>query len=96
MHTWLTNSQQGIQEYPVERIVSSVNAGSYYIESNSFTTPWTAAHQAPGLMRFSRQEYLSGLPFPSTGDVPNPGMVPESPALAGGFFTTEPPGRPFS
>ena len=42
-------------------------------------------------MRFPRQEYWCGLPFPSPGDLPNPGTDPESPALAGGFFTTEPP-----
>ena len=43
---------------------------------------------------FSRQEYWSGLPFPPLGDLPDPGFKPASPALAGGFFTTEPPGKP--
>ena len=42
----------------------------------------------------SRQEYWSGLPFPSPGAVPNPGIEPASPALAGGFFTAEPSGKP--
>ena len=46
------------------------------------------AHQAPLSMRFSRQEYQSGLPFPSPGDLPHPGIELVSPALAGGFFTT--------
>ena len=46
-----------------------------------FATPWTVAHQAPPSMAFSRQEYWSGLPFPSPGDLPNPGMEPGSPAL---------------
>ena len=46
--------------------------------------------QAPLSMGFPRQEYWSGLPFPSPGDLPNPGMEPASPALAGRFFTTEP------
>jgi len=55
----------------------------------------TIALQAPLPMGFSRQEYWSGLPFPSLGDLPNPGIKPESPALAGGFFTTEPQGKPF-
>ena len=53
--------------------------------------PWTGAHQAPLSMGFSRQEYWSGLPFPSPEDLPNPGikLVPlVSPALAGRFFTT--------
>ena len=60
-------------------------------------TPWTIAHQAPLFMGFSRQDYRSGLPFPPPGDLPNPGIKPESlasPALAGGFFTTAPPGNP--
>ena len=51
------------------------------------------AYQAPLSIGFSRQEYWSGLPFPSP-DLPNPGIEPRSPALAGGFFTTEPPGNP--
>ena len=59
-----------------------------------FATPWTAAQQAPLPMGFARQEYWSGYPFPSPGDLPNPGIKPTSPALAGEFFTTEPPGKP--
>ena len=46
-----------------------------------FVTPWTVAYHAPPSMRFSRQEYWSGLPFPSPEDLPNPGIEPESPAL---------------
>ena len=56
-----------------------------------FATPWTAAHQAPLSMGFSKQEYWSGLPCPPAGDLPDPGIEPASltsPALAGGFFTT--------
>ena len=52
---------------------------------------WTVACQAPLSMQFSRQEYWSGLPVPTPGDLPNPGVEPTSlvsPALAGGFFTT--------
>ena len=56
--------------------------------------PWTAAHQAPLSMGFSRQEHWSGLPFHSPGDLPDPGIEPKSPALAGRFFTTESPGKP--
>ena len=59
-----------------------------------FVTLWTAALQAPLSMGFSRQEYWSGLPFPSPGDLPDPGIKPMSPALAGRFFTTAPPGKP--
>ena len=54
----------------------------------------TTAHQAPLSMGFSRQEYWSGFPFPSPGDLPNLGIEPMSPALAGRFSTTEPPGKP--
>ena len=50
-------------------------------------TPWTVAHQAPLSMGFSRQECWSGLPFPPPGDLPDPGIKPAYPALAGGFFT---------
>ena len=58
--------------------------------------PWTIAHQAPLSMGFSRQEYWSGLPFPSPEDLPNPGIKPVSPALAGRFLTTVLPGKPES
>ena len=56
-------------------------------------TPWTAARQAPLSMGFSGQEYWSGLLFPPPGDLPDPGIKPASPALAGGFFTTATPGK---
>ena len=62
--------------------------------SHSFANLWTVAHQFPLSMEFSRQEYWSGLPFPSPGDLPDPGIKPMSPALAGGFFTTEPLRKP--
>ena len=61
--------------------------------SNSFAIPWTVACQAPLSMEFPRQEYWSGLPFPSPGDLPNPGIKPVSPELTDGFFPTEPPGK---
>ena len=57
-------------------------------------TPWTLADHAPLSMGFPRQEYWSGLPIPSPGDLADPGIEPTSPALAGGFFTTEPLGKP--
>ena len=62
--------------------------------SDSFATLWTAAHQAPLSTGFPRQEYWSGLPFPSPEGLPHPGIKLTSPALAGGIFTTEPPGKP--
>ena len=57
-----------------------------------FATPWTVAYQAPPFMGFSRQECLSGLPFPSPGDLPNPGIEPRSPALQADALSSEPPG----
>ena len=63
-----------------------------------FATPWTVACQALLSMGFSRQEYWRGLPFPSPGDLLKPGIEPTSPvspALAGGFFTTEPRGKSY-
>ena len=59
-----------------------------------FATPWTVAYQAPPSMGFSRQEYWSGLPFPSPGDLPNPGIEPGSPALQPDALTSEPLGKP--
>ena len=59
-----------------------------------FATPWTVAYQAPPSMGFSRQEYWSGLPFPSPGDLPDPGIEPGSPTFQADALTSEPPGKP--
>ena len=59
-----------------------------------FATPWTVAYQAPPFMGFSRQEYWSGLPFHSPGDLPDPGIEPRSPAFQADASTSEPPGKP--
>ena len=62
-----------------------------------FVTSWTAVYQAPLSMGFSRQEHWSGLPLPTSGDLPDLGMEPVSlmsPALAGRCFIIEPPGKP--
>ena len=64
--------------------------------SDFFLTLWTVALQAPLSMGFPRQEHWNGLPFPSPGDLPNPGIKSMSPALAGEFFTTEPPEKPLN
>ena len=56
--------------------------------------PWTIAHQLPLFMEFSRQEYWSGLPFPSPGDLPDPGIEAGSPALQANSLPSEPPGKP--
>ena len=62
--------------------------------SGSYVTLRTVACQVPLSMEFPRQEHWSGLPFLSPGDLPDPGIKLESPALAGEFFTSEPPGKP--
>ena len=58
-----------------------------------FVTPWTVAYQAPPSMGFSRQECWSGLPFPSPGDLRDPGVEPRSPALQADALPSEPPGN---
>ena len=59
-----------------------------------FATLFTVAYQAPPSMGFSRQEYWSGLPFPSPGDLPIPGTEPRSPTFQADALTSEPPGKP--
>ena len=72
----------------------------YYKRSLShvrlFVTPWTVAYQGPLSMGFPRQEYCSGLPFPSPGDLPNPLIEPESPTLKADALPSEPPGKPIT
>ena len=58
--------------------------------------PWTVAHPAPPSMEFSRQEYWSGLPFPSPGDLPDPGIEPRSPTFQADALTSVPPGKPLN
>ena len=57
-------------------------------------TPWIVARQAPLSMGFSRQDYWSGLPFPSPGDLPDPGIKPLSPVLQADSLSSEPPEKP--
>ena len=59
-----------------------------------FATPWMVTYQAPQSMGFSKQEYWSGLPFPSPGDLSNPGIEPRSPALQTDALPSEPLGKP--
>ena len=67
---------------------------SHFRSVQLFVTPWTVAHQAPLSMGCPRQEHWNGFPVSLPGDLPGPGIKPASPALAGTFFTTEPPGKP--
>ena len=80
---------------PAAHLLNDVHPQSF--QSCLFVTPWTVACQAPLSMGFPRQEYWNGLPFLPPGDLLDPGIKPTSPAspaLAGGFFTTAPPGKP--
>ena len=83
-----------MNEVTIQRIVTV-----YYVLvtllCRLFATPWTIAHQAPLSMGFSRQEYCSGLPFPSPGNLPDPGIEPGSPALQVDYLPTESPGKPY-
>ena len=63
---------------------------------DSYATSWTIAHQVPLSMGLTRQEYYSGLLFPPSGYLPDPGIEHASPALGGVLFTTEPTGKPKS
>ena len=80
-------------------ILFSIMEAPVYIPSNSCSvmsdsaTPWTVAYQASLSMGFFRQEYWSGLPFPSPGDLPDPGIKPKSPALKADALPSEPPGK---
>ena len=67
---------------------------SWQVVSNSFVTLWTIAHQVPLSVEFPHQEYWSGLPLHPPGDLPDPEMESMSPALADGFFTIKPQGKP--
>ena len=94
---FLDNLQSSIQRLPSKQNFSSakITLGctmlSHFSCAQFFTTLWAVAHQATLSTGFPRQEYWSGLPHPLQGDLPDPGIKPESltfPALAGGFFTT--------
>ena len=67
---------------------------SFFSHVQLLKTPWTVARQAPLSMGFSRQEYWSGLPVPSPGDLSDPGIKPRSPTLQADSLPPEPPGKP--
>ena len=77
------------QEVLIITVVSSLS------HVQLFETPSTVALQAPVSVRFPRQEYFSGLPFASPGDLPDPEMDPGSPALQADSLLSEPPGKPY-
>ena len=87
---WVLTADFSAYEWTLHTCVHGQSLGHVWI----FVTPWTAALQFPLSMGFSWQLYWSGLPLPPLGDLPDPGTEPASPALAGRFFTTEPPRKP--
>ena len=92
---FLSNQQTGLARiYASNTRKSVVNACVCVQSCLTLCNPWTAACQAPPSMEFCKQEHWSGLPFPSPGDLPDPGIEVPSPALASRFFTTETPGNP--
>ena len=87
---WHTDKMMNKSEDKLTQLWSEVKLLSHV---RLFVTPWTVAHQAPLSMGFSRGEYWSGLPFPSPGDLPDPGIEPGSPALQADALPSEPPGK---
>ena len=82
------------QQYVVSFTSSYTQREKWKLVAQSlFEIPWTIAHQAPLSMEFSRQEYWSGLPFPSPGDLPNPGIESQSPSLQADSSLFEPSGK---
>ena len=91
-HFWSPNN--AIQNFLISSSIMS--AVKLLSRVRLFVTPWTVAYQAPPSMGISRQEYWSGLPFPSPGDLPNSGTEPGSPTFQADALTSEPPGKPSS
>ena len=78
----------------MKRVLKLLGGGLVSKSCPTLATPWTIAYQASQSMEFSRQEYWSGLPFPSPGDLPDPEMEPGSHALQADSLPIEPPGKP--
>ena len=95
----LQNESQTIKKMAIGTYISIITLNvKVKVKSLScvqlFATLWTVVYEASPSMGFSRQEYCSGLPFPSPGDLPDPGVEPGSPALEADALTSEPPGKP--
>ena len=85
---WLQS--MGSKNFTIQPLYSEVKLLS---RVQLFVTPWTVAYQGPPSTGFSRQEYWSGLPFPSPGHLPDPGIKPRSPTFQADTLTSEPPGN---
>ena len=96
-HSLLKDTERGCSQEEQAGFQCVCVCVSRSVVSDSLRPPWAVAHQAPLSMKFSRQEYWRGFPFPTLGYFPSSGTEPKflaPPALAGGFFTTTPPGSP--
>ena len=91
---WTESNRDNTKRCGPQREHPSTSSGCMLSRIPLFVTSWTVAHWAPLSMGLPRHEDWSGFLFPSLGNLPNPRIEPVSPALAGGFFTTEPPGKP--
>ena len=98
-----TNQERTLEKHCFERLIDCCNNGLRTQKNMKvkllscvrlFATPWTVAYQAPPSMGFSGQEYQSGVPFLSPGDLPNAGIERRSPAFQADALTSEPPGKP--
>ena len=96
LEPWLQGSLNGVLSFPASEHKEAYEDGGGSVTNwcPTLVTQWTAACQAPLSMEISRQEYWNGLPFPSAGDLPDPGIKPGSPPLEGVALTSEPPGKP--
>ena len=98
---WAASVDHSQASGPSTKFIPSLKSWTYFhivkVKSLShvqlFATLWTVAYQVPLSMGFSRQEYWSGLPFPSPGDLPNPGIEPRSLTLQADTLPSEPPGK---
>ena len=84
---WYVGKADSVREISIHSRIQEILVAENLSESGSVVNPWTVAHQAPRSVEFPRQEYWSGLWFPSPWALPDPGIHPGSPNLAGGFFT---------
>ena len=83
-----------LKAYLIRRVLHESTLVKVELLSGLFATPWTVTYQASQFMGFSRQEYWSGLPFPSPGDLPDPRIEPRSPTLQADTLPSKPPGKP--
>ena len=85
-----------LHSQPIFSIITGGGSGLVTKSCLPLVNPWIVPCQAPPSMGFPKQEYWSGLPFPSPGDLPDPGMEPRSPALQADSLLSEPPGKPLN